>query len=173
MSGVELFSHFMRMLAPPTPSLNTPGNATLIAAGRATFKNVGCEFCHTASFTTGNAAIAALAHQPVNLFSDLLVHDMGVGLADGVSQGEAGPREFRTAPLWGLGQRIFFLHDGRTGDLLQAIQAHASAAAFCTDTSAFGRSTCYGPSEANTVIDQFNALNASDKQAILDFLRAL
>ena len=51
-----------------------------------------------------NSAVAALRDQDVNLFSDLLVHDMGVGLADGVSQGAAGPREFRTAPLWGLGQ---------------------------------------------------------------------
>ena len=64
------------------------------------------------------AKVAALSNQKVNLFSDLLLHDMGTGLADGVSQGEAGPREFRTAPLWGLGQRIFFLHDGRSSDLI-------------------------------------------------------
>ena len=94
--------------------------------GRTVFKNVGCAFCHTPSFTTGNASVAALRNQPVNLFSDLLVHDMGVGLADGVSQGEAGPREFRSAPLWGLGQRLFFLHDGRTSNLITAIRAHAS-----------------------------------------------
>jgi CxxC motif-containing protein (DUF1111 family) len=156
MSGVELFSHFMRMLAPPTPSPNTPGNATLIAAGRAIFRTVGCEFCHTASFTTGNAAIAALAHQPVNLFSDLLVHDMGVGLADGVSQGEAGPREFRSAPLWGLGQRVFFLHDGRTSNLITAIRAHASSG-----------------SEANGVVANYLQLTETQKQNLLYFLRSL
>ena len=81
---------------------------------------------------------------------------MGVGLADGVTQGAAGPKEFRTTPLWGVGQRIFFLHDGRTDDLLQAIQAHSSDG-----------------SEANAVVNAFNGLKSSDKQAILDFLRSL
>ena len=76
--------------------------------------------------TTGTSYVTALSNVQANLFSDLLVHDMGHGLADGVSQGGAGPDEFRTAPLWGLGQRFFFLHDGRTSDLLQAIEAHAS-----------------------------------------------
>ena len=126
LSAIERFALFMRFLAPPTPSPNTPGGATSINAGRAIFNNVGCAFCHTPSFTTGNSAVAALRNQQVNLFSDLLVHDMGVGLADGVSQGEAGPREFRSAPLWGLGQRVFFLHDGRTSNLISAIRAHAS-----------------------------------------------
>src|SRR5207245_2438548 len=84
------------------------------------------ELFQTPTLNTGNAAVAALRNQAVNLFSDLLVHDMGPGLADGVTQGQAGPREFRTAPLWGLGQRLFFLHDGRTSDLLEAIRAHKS-----------------------------------------------
>jgi CxxC motif-containing protein (DUF1111 family) len=156
MSGVELFSHFMRLLAPPTPSLTTPGGATSIDSGRTLFTSVGCAFCHTPSFTTGNAAIAALAHQPVNLFSDLLVHDMGVGLADGVSQGEAGPREFRSAPLWGLGQRVFFLHDGRTSNLISAIFAHASPG-----------------SEANGVVWNYLKLSETQKQDLLNFLRSL
>ena len=69
-----------------------------------------------------------LAGKNVNLFSDLLVHNMGPGLADNVVQGSAGPDEFRTAPLWGVGQRIFFLHDGRTTDLIEAIRAHSSPA---------------------------------------------
>jgi CxxC motif-containing protein (DUF1111 family) len=60
------------------------------------------------------------------LYSDLLLHDVGPGLADGIAQAGAGPREFRTAPLWGIGQRIYFLHDGRTRDLLLAIAAHRS-----------------------------------------------
>ena len=67
-----------------------------------------------------------LADRPVNLFSDLMVHHMGPGLADDIIQGAAGPDEFRTVPLWGVGQRIFFLHDGRTSDLQQAILAHAA-----------------------------------------------
>ncbi len=59
----------------------------------------------------------AMSGRPVNLFSDLIVHHMGQGLADGITQGAAGPDEFRTAPLWGLGQRVYFLHDGRTNQL--------------------------------------------------------
>ena len=92
----------------------------------------------------------------MNLFSDLLTHDMGVGLADGISQGQAGPRDFRSAPLWGLGQRIFFLHDGRTSDLVQAIEAHQSDG-----------------SEANAVINRFNFLREDVKQDLLNFLRSL
>jgi CxxC motif-containing protein (DUF1111 family) len=81
---------------------------------------------------------------------------MGTGLADNVSQGTAGGDQFRTAPLWGLGQRIFFLHDGRTSDLLAAIQAHNSSG-----------------SEANTTKLNFDALSSSQKQDVLNFLRSL
>ena len=98
----------------------------------------------------------ALSNQPVNLFSDLLVHHMGQGLADGITQGAAGPDEFRTAPLWGVSQRVFFLHDGRTRDLMAAIQAHSSQG-----------------SEANAVIQRFNGLNTGQQQDVLNFLRAL
>jgi CxxC motif-containing protein (DUF1111 family) len=156
MSSIEKFSFFMRLIGPPMPSADTPGGATSVATGKALFSSVGCAFCHTPSFRTGNARIQALANQPVNLFSDLLIHDMGVGLSDGVSQGEAGPREFRTAPLWGLGQRVFFLHDGRTSDLITAIRAHQS----------FG-------SEANGVVSRFGNLSESQKQHLLNFLRSL
>ena len=97
----------------------------------------------------------------MNLYSDLLVHNMGRGLADGVTQGQAGPREFRTAPLWGLGQRIFFLHDGRTSDLLETIRAHRSGGFFG------------GASEANAVIRNFNGLRENQKQDVLNFLRSL
>jgi CxxC motif-containing protein (DUF1111 family) len=66
--------------------------------------------------SSSNNPSAALSNQPVNLFSDLLVHHLGEGLSDGITQGGAGPDEFRTAPLWGVGQRVFFLHDGRTSN---------------------------------------------------------
>ena len=155
LSSIERFALFMRFMAPPTPSTSA-SSAASIASGRAVFNSVGCVYCHTPSFTTGNATVAALRNQPVNLFSDLLIHDMGVGLADGVSQGEAGPREFRTAPLWGLGQRIFFLHDGRTSNLLKALQAHASQG-----------------SEANGVMNNFSGLSETQKQTLLNFLRSL
>jgi len=156
LGGIERFSNFMRFLNAPRPSPDTPGGATSIANGKQKFIDVGCALCHTPSFSTSKSTVAALSEKPVNLFSDLLVHDMGDGLADGVSQGEAGPREFRTAPLWGLGQRVFFLHDGRTSNLERAIREHSS----------FG-------SEANGVINNFNNLGERTKQDILNFLRSL
>src|SRR3981189_2568244 len=94
--------------------------------GRALFVFTGCALCPTPTLTTGSSSTAALSHQPANLFSDLAVHHRGSNLADGVTQGTAGPDEFRTAPLWGMGQRLFFLHDGRTSDLLHAIGAHST-----------------------------------------------
>jgi len=154
--AIQNFANFQRFLAPPTPSSDTPGGATSIARGKSQFVSVGCALCHTPTLKTGNSTVAALRNKDVNLFSDLLVHDMGVGLADGVSQGQAGPREFRTSPLWGLGKRIFFLHDGRTSDLEVAIQAHRSDG-----------------SEANAVVRNFNNLRESQKQDLLNFLRSL
>jgi len=119
----------------------------------------------------GEFVLSVLVDRPVNLFSDLMVHHMGSGLADDIIQGNAGPDEFRTVPLWGVGQRIFFLHDGRTSDLLQAIEAHASGGDDQDGNSqGSGR---YLPSEANQVIDRFNQLRPADQQAILDFLRSL
>jgi CxxC motif-containing protein (DUF1111 family) len=156
MSAIEKFAMFMRLLAPPQPSPDTPGGAASIASGKAVFSNVGCALCHTPSMQTGAARIAALANKSVPLYSDLLLHDMGVGLADRVSQGEASGREFRTAPLWGLGQRLFFLHDGRASDLLAAIAAHKSTG-----------------SEANGVIARLQNLTARQKQDLLNFLRSL
>jgi CxxC motif-containing protein (DUF1111 family) len=99
---------------------------------------------------------ASLSNQTVNLFSDLIVHHMGRNLADGITQGGAGPDEFRTAPLWGVGKRVFFLHDGRTNNLVQAIRAHRSPG-----------------SEANLVIERFNRLREREQQDIINFLRSL
>ncbi len=152
----------MRFLAPPAPSLDAPGGRQSIASGRNLFSTIGCALCHTPALQTGNSTIAAFRYQNVPLYSDLLVHDMGPGLADGISQGQAGPTEFRTAPLWGLGQRIFFLHDGRTKDLLRAIQAHQSGSLFTRNAS-----------EANGVIQKFNNLTENQKQDVLNFLRSL
>jgi len=156
LSAIEKFAFFMRFLAPPVPSTTLPNGATSIASGKDTFVSVGCAQCHTPSMMTGDSVVPALRNQPVNLFSDLLIHDMGNGLADGVSQGEAGPREFRTAPLWGLGQRLYFLHDGRATNLTTAISAHSSSG-----------------SEANAVISNYNKLNETKKQDLLNFLRSL
>jgi len=157
-SDVVAFAMFMRLLGPPTPSPNTPGGATSINNGRALFSAIGCATCHTA--TIGNTQASnftnSLNNAPVNAFSDFEIHHMGTGLADNVSQGGAGGDQFRTAPLWGLGQRIFLLHDGRTTNLLAAIQAHQS-----------------NGSEATQVEENFDALSASQKQDLLNFLRSL
>ena len=162
-SPIEQFAFFMPFLAPPEPVLEF-GSATKtsIAKGRMLFNSTGCALCHTPTLRTGNAAVAALRNKNANLFSDLAVHGMGPGLADGVGQGQAEGDEFRTAPLWGLGQRIFFLHDGRTHNLIEAIRAHKSAG-----------HAYFGPSEANGVIDNFNGLSESQKQDLLNFLRSL
>jgi CxxC motif-containing protein (DUF1111 family) len=162
LSDIEKFALFMRFLAPPIPSLTTPGGAGSIANGRVLFQSAGCALCHTPTLMTGNAAVAALRNQPVDLYSDLLVHHMGPGLADDIVQAQAGPDEFRTAPLWGLGQRIFFLHDGRATDLLAAIHAHKSP-----------RSARFPASEANAVVDNFNRFSDAQKQDVLNFLRSL
>ena len=161
-SAIEQFGIFMRFLAPPTPSASMPGGSASIAAGAQTFNDIGCALCHTPSFRTRDTTIAALANQPVNLFSDLLVHNMGPGLADDVSQGQARGDEFRSAPLWGLGKRIFFLHDGRTTDLIQAIREHRSAA-----------NATYRASEANVSVNMFGGLSEPEKQNLLNFLRSL
>ena len=162
MSAIEKFSHFMRFLAPATPSTSQPGGATSIATGRQVFQTVGCALCHTPTMQTGNATVAALRNKPVNLYSDLLLHNMGSGLADDILQVQAGPDEFRTAPLWGLGQRLFFLHDGRTTDLVEAIQAHAS-----------GATARYQASEANGVVGAYNRLPEQQKLHLVNFLRSL
>lgn len=161
LSDIERFSAFMRFLAPPTPSTTVPGGATSINRGKSLFSSVGCSLCHTPQLTTGSATVAALSNQPVNLFSDLALHHMGPGLAEAVSQGVAGVEDFRTAPLWGVGQRIFFLHDGRTSDLVSAITSHSS-----------GGQTA-DRSEANGVITNYHNLSASAQQDLLNFLRSL
>jgi len=161
-SAIQRFAVFQRFLAPPTPSPDTPGGADSIGRGKQYFASIGCALCHTPAMKTGNATVAALRNQNANLYSDLLVHDMGTGLADGVAQGQAGGREFRTAPLWGAGQRAFFLHDGRSSDLLDAIAQHQG-----------GSSSQGTASEANGVVGNFNGLTEHQKQDILNFLRSL
>ncbi len=156
LSDIEKFAIFMRFLAPPRPSPDTPGGATSITRGRNLFDNVGCTLCHTPMLRTGASTVAALNNQPVPLYSDLLLHRMGVGLADDILQGDAGPDEFRTAPLWGLGQRLFFLHDGRARDLGDAITAHRSSG-----------------SEASRVVERYLGLGETQKQDLLNFLRSL
>lgn len=158
----ERLGVFMRFLAPPVPGACPGGVASSCTNGQTQFNNVGCALCHTPSFTTPQSSVAALSNQPVNLFSDILVHHIGPCLADNVAQGQAAGDEFRTAPLWGVGQRVFFMHDGRTSDIVQAVEDH-----YCVGN------TQYPASEANAVVNAFNALDSKDQQDLINFLRSL
>jgi CxxC motif-containing protein (DUF1111 family) len=177
LSDIENFALYMRYLGPPSPSTTTPGGATSIANGQKTFTSIGCSLCHTPALKTDNTTVAALANQTAALYSDLALHRMGPLLADNILQGAAAGDEFRTAPLWGLGQRIFFLHDGRTSDLVQAIQDHASGGGSWrgnNQESNWGnQSNPFGPSEANRVIANYNGLSSAQQQDVLNFLRSL
>ena len=157
--NVSSFANFMRFLAAPAP-VTSYGKVTSqqIELGRAAFARSGCDACHKPSMTTGNHLNAALSNKTVNLYSDLLVHDIGTG--DGISQGLADGSQFRTAPLWGVGQRLFFLHDGRAANLVDAINAHAGEAAQVIRN--------YQGSG-----DAAHNLNSTDRQNLLYFLRSL
>jgi CxxC motif-containing protein (DUF1111 family) len=151
-SDVVNFAAFIRLSAPAAPAPSTPSTQN----GASLFNSIGCALCHSPTLTTGPAIFTGMSGVTYNPYSDFALHHMGTGLADGIHQGAAGPDQFRTAPLWGLGQRLFFLHDGRTSDLIEAIHAHSSAG-----------------SEANAVITKFGKLNASQLQDLLNFLRSL
>jgi CxxC motif-containing protein (DUF1111 family) len=145
---IVMLAMFMRLLDQPAEQPNgyTTATKTVTAAsisrGASGFSSAGCSVCHNPAFTTDHSSINVdLDEKKANAFSDFEIHHMGAGLADNVSQGNAGGDQFRTAPLWGIGQRIFLLHDGRTMDLYAAIQAHSSTG-----------------SEADTVISNFNTL---------------
>lgn len=155
------FAAFMRLSAPPAATTSSPSELRGKALfGTKSSPGIGCVFCHTDTLTTGSSRFSGMSNVQIHPYSDLALHAMGSGLADSVSQGGAGGDQFRTAPLWGVGQRIFFLHDGRAtpanGGLVTAITAHSGTG-----------------SEANRVIRNFLALPASDQQAVVDFLRSL
>jgi len=181
-SDVIAFANFMRLSAPPAAVVTPTASQN---NGKALFSSIGCALCHSPSLTTGQSQYTGMSNVTYHPYSDFAVHHMGSNLADGIPQGAAGPDEFRTAPLWGLGQRLFFLHDGRTPDLVKAIQAHSSQPFDCVISQDFLRFTSGGElfqpssqgftcgSEANQVINQFNALSTLQKQDLLNFLRSL
>jgi CxxC motif-containing protein (DUF1111 family) len=151
-SGVINFATLFRLSAPPQPATAT----AQVQHGATVFTDVGCHLCHVATQTTGSSATVSLSNVAYHPFSDFALHDMGQRLADRITQGNADGRDWRTAPLWGLGHRVFFLHDGRTSDLVDAINIHASQG-----------------SEANAVITRFGQLSAQDQADLLAFLRSL
>jgi hypothetical protein len=154
--------HYLLYLAPHTPGT---GNAN----GQALFSSIGCALCHVPSYTTtptvmvqvdiGGRIITskALASQPVNLYSDLLLHDLGGPNGDGLQEGLATATQFRTAPLWGLSTRLSsgdgLLHDGRVKTISAAINQHGG--------------------EAAQVVAAFKALSAQNQHDLIAFLNSL
>jgi len=146
--GVEAFNDFMTLLAPPARGPNT----FLVLKGRALFSQIGCANCHTPTLVTGPSPVAALSRKVFAPFSDFLLHDMG-SLGDGIVQGQAGGRQMRTAPLWGVRTRTALLHDGRAPTIRAAIVAHDGQGRF-----------------ART---RFLGLSVGGRAALLAFVRSL
>jgi hypothetical protein len=188
-SLITIFGAFMRLNAPPTPTTSTASEIrgrqlflklpTLDVSGNVqdaetSFANgggIGCVLCHSGALTTAaspfTAQMSNVTYQPL---SDIAVHKMGPQLADSITQGAAGPADFRTAPLWGVGQRIFFLHDGRDQDLIAATRDHATIGSTCSPTPVVTSSTS---SEATQVINRFNCLTPPHQQDLINYLRSL
>lgn len=131
-----------------------------VLAGKNLFYQAGCQGCHTPQFTTAaDAAEPELANQLIRPYSDLLLHDMGEGLADNRPEFLASGREWRTPPLWGIGLtetvngHTQFLHDGRARNLLEAILWHGG--------------------EAEAAKQQVMTFNADERAALLAFLNSL
>jgi CxxC motif-containing protein (DUF1111 family) len=142
-----------------TPNQRDTANPT-VKAGSRVFISIGCASCHRPSLTTGYSPIDALSYQTINPYTDLLVHDMGPGLDDGYTEGNAGTSEWRTAPLWGLGLApgvqggsYYLLHDGRAISIEMAIQLHGG--------------------EAAVSAGRFNNLSQQDRNALIAFLKSL
>ena len=146
---LEKFSDFMRLLPAVDPAPAT-ANTT---RGAKVFQQIRCDTCHVPTMRTGESSVAALSNQWASLYSDLLTHDLGPGIADGIFQGDADGNHFRTAPLWGLRLRKFFLHDGRATTPDAAIREHGG--------------------EALAARARYEKLSESDRAALLEFLGAL
>jgi CxxC motif-containing protein (DUF1111 family) len=153
---LDQVTFYTRTLA--VPARRSAGDPTT-ERGQRTFDDLGCESCHTAELRTGAADVASLDHQVIRPYTDLLVHDLGRGLADDRPDGQASGREWRTPPLWGIGLvetvngHTRFLHDGRARNLLEAILWHGG--------------------EAQAARDRFARLSARDRDALLAFLESL
>ncbi len=147
---------YLRLLAPPSRGEITEE----VRRGDQMFSEIGCVSCHVPTLKTGPSPIPQLNEVDVSLYSDVLLHDMGLELADNIPEGTAMGFEWRTTPLWGLrlaadalGGTAFFLHDGRTSDLSEAIQFHGG--------------------EAEAARNRVVALSESDREALIAFLMSL
>lgn len=147
---VIAFSNFMRLLAPPPRGAGARDRRA--RAGEALFASIGCAACHVPSLRTGRSRIGALDRVKFQPYSDFLLHDMG-SLGDGIAQGKAGPREMRTAPLWGVSRQPLLLHDGRATTLEDAIAGHDG--------------------QARPARERFDRLSADEQRALIAFLRSI
>ncbi len=138
-------------------ALALPPRTGLTARGAELFARVGCAVCHAPSLATrADFPLRAMAGARAEVFTDMLLHDMGDGLADGVAEGAAGPRHWRTAPLMGVRFLRAYLHDGRARTVEGAIRLHRGAG-----------------SEATPSVDAFEALSAADQTTLVDYVRRL
>jgi len=148
---------YLRTLKAPIPRF--PEDQQIIQ-GKALFSQIQCGSCHTPKWTTPSSDIAALSNKTFYPYTDLLLHDMGPGLDDGVTEGSAETYEWRTPPLWGLGLspdsqggQYFLMHDGRAGSIEEAILWHGG--------------------EAENSKNQFRSLDPVDKAALIGFLESM
>ena len=148
LSDIDRSADFMRFLAAPLPRPLTANGA----AGQQIFQQINCTGCHTPVLTTGPSPIVALNQKPVRLYSDLLLHDMGL-LGDNIAQGAAQPHEMKTPPLWGLRATAPYLHDGRAPTVDAAIRMHDG--------------------EAKNPRDRYLRLTPIQQQQLLEFLDSL
>ena len=121
---------------------------------------IGCVLCHSDSLTTANSSQPGLANQPYAPYSDFALHNMGLD-GDGIMQGQALGNQFRTAPLWGAGQRFFFMHDGRFTNLDNAVKGHCQL----NETT--------NTNESCMVIQKYRQLSPGNETLILEFVRSL
>jgi CxxC motif-containing protein (DUF1111 family) len=160
----EVSDNILRLVLFYSRNLAVPArrdvNAPEVLAGKTLFYQAGCQSCHTPKYTTAaNAAEPELANQVIRPYSDLLLHDMGDGLADNRTEFQASGRQWRTPPLWGIGltQAVSghtqFLHDGRARNLLEAVLWHGG--------------------EATAAQQQVLSFNAEQRSALLAFLNSL
>jgi CxxC motif-containing protein (DUF1111 family) len=162
--GVEASARMMELITFYSRNLAVPARRDIddpqVLAGKRVFYESGCIACHRPKYVTRRDSLGAeQSFQLIWPYSDMLLHDMGEGLADGRPEGQASGREWRTAPLWGIGLtetvngHTQFLHDGRARNLLEAILWHGG--------------------EAEAAKQKVVALSAERREALLAFLRSL
>ena len=150
---LQLLVDYIDLLAPPRRRLpENPEALADIEEGERVFTFMGCDACHTPSFTIDAGEAPAFADRRFRLYSDLLLHDMGPELASTCAPGTA-PSEWKTARLVGLGYRSEFLHDGRVQRIQDAIELHGGEGAASRDI--------------------FRRLNQQARRQVLAFLRSL